>query len=297
MSDMADASAFAAASEAFGEVTGPAPRLRRIAQGLKFTEGPVWLPQERCLVFSDIPPGIVYRWQDGRLTELRNPSGNANGNALDLQGRLVSCEHGTRSLTRRQPDGRQVTLGASFRGKPLNSPNDVVVKGDGTIWFTDPPYGIKPQLSQQDGNYVFRLDGDGAEPVVVAGDFDRPNGLCFSPDERLLYIGDSSSLAHVRRFEVLPDNTLRGGDMFARIEPGVPDGMKVDAAGRLYCTAGDGVHVLAPGGELLGKILTPAAASNCAFGGDDGRTLFITARGEVWAADIAARGAARPGGL
>ena len=264
--------------------------LRRIAEDLKFTEGPVWVPAQKCLLFSDIPADTIYRWsEDGGLKVFRRPSRKSNGNSLDLTGRLLTCEHGSRTLTRTEKDGKVTTLAASYNRKKLNSPNDVVVKSDGTIWFTDPPYGIKPQMSEQPRNHVFRLDPGAAEPVAVADDMTRPNGLCFSPDEKHLYVANSDRKAHhVRRFAVRPDNTLAGGKVFVTIAPGGPDGMRVDSSGRLYSTAGNGVQVFSPEGKLLGVIRTPKPAANCAFGGPDGTTLFITARGSVWAADLAA---------
>ena len=283
---------FESRSDAFGRIVGPDPRLRRIAEGHRFTEGPQWLAAEGCLIFSDIPAATVFRWSAaGGVTVFRRPSGGANGNTCDADGCVISCEHGSRTLTRRRPDGTTATLAATYQGRLLNSPNDVAVKRDGTIWFTDPPYGIKPEQKQQDAHYVFRLDPGSEEPVAVASDFGMPNGLCFSPDQAQLYVADSdTAIHHVRRFDVGGDNRLSGGEVFAVIEPGVPDGMRVDIDGHLFCTAGNGVQVFDPQGRLLGIIHTPAPASNCAFGGDGMRTLFITARTEVWAAELAVRG-------
>jgi gluconolactonase len=166
------------------------------------------------------------------------------------------------------------------------------VKSDGTIWFTDPPYGIDPKDSEQSANYVFRIDPGAEEPVAVASDFTRPNGLCFSPDEALVYIDDSHTpIHHVRRFRVKTDNTLSGGEVFAVVAPYVPDGMRCDRQGRLYVGAGDGVHVYSPGGELLGRFRTPKATTNCCFGGPEGRTLFYTAGDSVWSVETQVRGA------
>jgi len=281
-------------SEAFRAILRPDSKLQKLAGDFKFTEGPVWVAKEGHLLFSDIPANRIYRWSPKEgLSVWREPTGNTNGNTLDRQGRLISCEHSNRRVTRTEADGRITVLADSFGGKRLNSPNDVVVKSDGTIWFTDPPYGIKPEQIEQPHNYVFRLDPDG-KLTPVADDFDRPNGLCFSPDESLLYIADSSARHHVRVFRVTPDNTLAEGRLFATIEPGAPDGMRVDIAGRLYSTAGDGVHVYAPSGELLGKILVPERPANCAFGDVDKRTLYITARTSLYAIRLAATGAQRP---
>jgi gluconolactonase len=278
--------------ESFGKVVLPNSTLRLIAKGLRFTEGPAWFDEGNYLLFSDIPADTIYRWDEPNgLTVFRKPSHNSNGNAVDLLGRLVTCEHGSRTVTRTGKDG-VVTLAAAYKGKKLNSPNDVVVKSDGTIWFTDPPYGIDPKTSEQPANYVFRLDPNAAEPVPVAADFTRPNGLCFSPDEKLLYVANSDgAVHHVRVFAVTKDNTLEGGKVFATIRPGSPDGMRMDKDGRLFSTAGDGMHVYSPEGKLLGKIKTPKTAANCTFGGKDHKTLFITANDSVWAIDLAVSGA------
>ena len=264
--------------------------LRCIAKDLKFTEGPVWLPDKKCLLFSDIPADTIYRWsKDDGLKVFRRPSHNSNGNILDLTGRLLTCEHGSRTLTRTEKDGKVTTLASSYKGKKLNSPNDLAVKSDGTIWFTDPPYGLRGKKSEQPANYVFRLDPGKTEPVAVVDDMARPNGICFSPDEKYLYVANSGKAHHVRRFAVKADNTLAEGKVFVTIDPGGPDGMRVDSSGRLYSTAGNGVQVFSPAGKLLGVVRTPKGAANCAFGGPDGTTLFITARDSVWAADMTAK--------
>jgi len=281
--------------EKFKAVLAADSAVEPVAGGLRFTEGPAWMAEGAFLLFSDIPVSTIYRWsrQDG-LKVWRQESHNANGNTVDLEGRLVTCEHGSRTVTRTGKAGRVETIAATYKGKRLNSPNDVVVKRDGTIWFTDPPYGIRPEMAEQTANHVFRLDRGAAEPVAVVSDFSRPNGLCFSPDEALLYIADSDpKIHHVRRFRVKPDNTLEGGEVFVTVSPGVPDGMRVDRDGRLYSTAGDGVHIFSPEGKLLGKIRTPETAANCTFGGPDGRTLFITAHTAVWQVRLAVAGAAR----
>lgn len=292
---MAELAAFVICTVAMRDILLPDSSVERVATGMRFTEGPVWLPAEGCLLFSDIPANRLLRWTPGKGVEVwREPSHNANGNTLDLQGRLITCEHGSRQLTRTGPDGAVSVLASSFGGKRLNSPNDVAVKSDGTIWFTDPTYGVQKDRVEQDHNYVFRLDPGAAEPVAVAADFGMPNGLCFSPDEKTLYIADSSDRHHIRAFGVNPDNSLSGGEVFAVIEPGVPDGTRCDEQGRLYSTAGDGVHVFAPSGELLGKILTPESAANCAFGGPDFRTLYITAQTSLYSVRLATAGARPP---
>ncbi len=281
--------------KAFGKILEGDSRPVEIASGFQFTEGPVWIARREALVFSDIPADEMKLWTPGGGVEsFRKPSGNANGNTLDREGRLLTCEHGNRRLSRTEADGRVVTLADSFEGKRLNSPNDVVVKSDGSVWFTDPPYGIRAEQIEQPCNYLFRLDPLSGELTTVADDFDRPNGLCFSPDEKWLYVADSSGRHHIRIFEVGEDNTLRGGQVFATIEPGVPDGMRVDMAGRLYSTAGDGVWVINAEGYLLGKILLPQTPANCTFGGPGRRTLYITARHSVYAIQLNTVGAQQP---
>jgi gluconolactonase len=278
---------------AFRAVVSADAPIAQIAKDLKFTEGPAWMPEGKFLVFSDIPADAIYRWDEaGGLKVWRQGSHNSNGNTVDREGRLVTCEHSARRVTRTDKDGKVEVLVSTYNAKKLNSPNDVVVKGDGTIWFTDPPYGLpQGQPREQDKNYVFRLDPGAKEAVAVASDFDMPNGLCFSPDEKLLYIADSGKPHHVRRLTVKADNTLEVGEVFTVISPGVPDGIRMDRDGRLFSTAGDGVHVFSPEGKLLGKIRTPKSAANCTFGGPDKKTLFITACSEVWMVRLNVAGA------
>ena len=272
---------------AFKAALAPDAEVRQIAEGLKFTEGPAWMPDGKFLVFSDIPADTIYRWDEsGGLKVWRQPSHNSNGNTVDREGRLVTCEHGSRTVTRTGKDSRVETIASTYQGKKLNSPNDVVVKSDGTIWFTDPPYGVKRELVEQSEKRVYRLDPGAKEPAAVAADFDMPNGLCFSPLEKMLYVADSGKPHHIRRFKVKADNTLEGGEVFVTITPGGPDGIRCDRHGRVFSSAGDGVQVFNPDGTLLGKIRTPQAAANLCFGGPDGKTLFITARTSVWAVDL-----------
>jgi len=264
-----------------------------VGDNFQFTEGPVWLKRNQCLLFSDIPANTIYSWSSEQgLSEWRKPSNNANGNTIDNEGRLITCEHTSRRITRTERDGKITILTQTYQGKHLNSPNDVVVKRDGTIWFTDPPYGIKPEMQEQSANYVFRLDTGREEPVPVVENFSRPNGLCFSPDEKFLYIGDSDTkIHHVHRFIVLDNNTLEEEGIFTAINPGVPDGMRVDSEGHLFCSAGDGIQVFNVNGKLIGKILTPQTASNCAFGGSGFKDLFITAVKSVWKVSLLIAGA------
>jgi sugar lactone lactonase YvrE len=255
----------------------------RIATGFQFTEGPVWHP-EGYLLFSDIPANRIYRWSpDGTLESFRQPSGNSNGLTLDLEGRLIACEHGNRRVSRTEGDGTVVSLAAHYQGKRLNSPNDVVVKSDGSIYFTDPPYGVQPEEQELDFHGVYRIAPDGSL-MLLTDDFDRPNGLAFSADESILYIDDTTR-CHVRAFDVLSDGTLANGRLFADMrstEIGGPDGMKLDVGGNLYVTGPGGTWLFDPAGSHLGTFVTPEKPANLAFGDADRRTLYITARTSVY---------------
>jgi len=255
----------------------------RIATGFQFTEGPVWHP-DGYLLFSDIPAGRIYKWSpDGTLEVFRQPSGNSNGLTFDQQGRLIACEHGTRRVSRTEPDGRVVPLATHYQGKRLNSPNDVVVKSDGSIYFTDPPYGVQPEKRELSFQGVYRIAPDGTL-TLLADDFDRPNGLAFSPDESILYVDDTTQ-RHVRAFDVLPDGTLANGRIFAEMHSpatGGPDGMKLDVEGNLYVTGPGGTWLFDPEGNHLGTLVTPEKPANLAFGDTDRRTLYITARTSVY---------------
>jgi gluconolactonase len=255
----------------------------QIASGFQFTEGPVWHP-DGYLIFSDITASRMYKWSPGGVaTVWREPSGNSNGLTLDRERRLIACEHGNRRVSRTEADGTVVTLADSYGGKRLNSPNDVVVRSDGTIYFTDPPYGITPDQREQPCNGLYRITADGALELLV-DDFDRPNGLAFSADESLLYVGDSPR-RHVRAFDVRPDGGLANSRILADMDhpqPGSPDGMKIDAAGHLYVTGATGVWVFETDGTCLGVIVTPERPANCAWGDDDRQTLYITARTSLY---------------
>lgn len=259
-----------------------------IANGLGFTEGPVWHPNG-MLLFSDIPNSRIHRWCDGRLDVYREPSGESNGLTLDDQGRLVACEHGNRRVSR-EDGGRVEALVTQFEAKRLNSPNDVVVRSDGRVFFTDPPYGLTSDSDRElPYNGVFTVDASGTV-TLLATDFDRPNGLAFSPDERTLYIADTNRY-HVRAFDVATDGTLGHGRVFAEMrDEGRPDGMKVDTDGRLYVCAGT-LQVFESDGRPLGVIDCPQMPANCAWG-EDGSTLFITARTAVYRARLETRGIA-----
>jgi gluconolactonase len=255
----------------------------RLATGFQFTEGPLWLPGGP-LIFSDIPADRIYRWtpRDGAQV-WREPSGQSNGLTLDRQGRLLACEHGKRRVSRTEADGTVVPLVERYRGKRLNSPNDIVVRRDGVVYFTDPPYGIEPQQQEQLVNGVYALRPDG-QLLLVADDFVRPNGLAFSPDESVLYIDDSGQ-RHVRAFDVRPDGTLDNSRLLADMDhpqPGSPDGMKVDEQGHLYVAGATGLWVFEPDGTRLGVIVFPERPANLAWGDQDRRTLYVTARTSLY---------------
>ena len=255
----------------------------KLAGGFQFLEGPLWMP-DGGLLFSDIPADRIYRYANGDVGVWREPSGQANGLTLDDKGQLIACEHGRRRVSRTLPDGRVVPAADSYQDHKFNSPNDVVVRSDGTIYFTDPPYGIKPEQAEQPCNGVYAVRTDGSV-LRVAEDFDRPNGLAFSPDESMLYIDDSRR-RHVRRFQVHGDASLGADEIFADMDhpqPGSPDGMKVDQAGNLYVAGATGIWVFEPDGAFLGVLVTPERPSNLAWGGADGRTLYITARTSLYA--------------
>lgn len=272
----------------FAALVHPLSKLERIAEGFTWTEGPVWFGDRDCLLFSDIPSRRVLRWSEAEgLSIYRSESGFNNGNTRDRQGRLVGCRHGERDVVRTEHDGSLTVLAQDWQGKRLNSPNDVVVSSDGAVWFTDPTYGILSNFEgfravpEQPARNVYRLSPEGVLSVVVS-DFVQPNGLCFSPDESLLYIAESGSShdadvpAVIRMFAV-DDGTLTDLGVFAMIDHGLPDGMRCDMQGNLWSSARDGVHCFDPAGALLGKILVPETVSNLCFGGPDGQRMFITA--------------------
>ena len=262
------------------EVVGEA-KVEKITNGFEFTEGPVWMP-DGYLLFSDIPADIIYKWiPSAASTEIfRKPSGHSNGLTLDKTGRLLACEH-DRRITRTEKDGTIVPVATHYKGKLLNSPNDIVVKSDDSIYFTDPPYGLPGQEEgkELDFNGVFRLAPDGTLTLLDDG-FDRPNGIAFSPDESILYVNDSLR-GHIRSYDVQSNGTISNGQVFAKLkseEEGVPDGMKVDVCGNVFCTGPGGIWVLSEGGDFLGVIKVPEVPANLAWGDSDLKSLYITAR-------------------
>lgn len=266
--------------------------IEQIWTGGRWTEGPVYSPAFRCVIWSDIPNDRRLRWDEltGAVGDIRSGLGcYTNGTTLDREGRVVACEHGTRSVTRIEHDGSVKTLVSHFNGRRFNSPNDVVVHSDGSIWFTDPAYGIESNYegfqaeAELDGEHVYRFDPDANLTTQVTNDFACPNGLAFSLDEKTLYIADSggtrypSGEHHIRAFAVEPGGALSGGEVFAECENGVFDGFRLDNQERIWTSARDGVHCYHPDGALLGKIFVPEEVSNVCFGGPKMNRLFITA--------------------
>ena len=284
-----------ARADELSTIVAPGAKVEKIAHGFRFTEGPVWDPRG-WLLFSDIPADTIYQWAPGptarrgrmglpaslvgSLRVYRRPSGHSNGLVLDGRGRLVACEH-DRRVSRTEADGTVVTVADRFASKRLSSPNDLVVKSDGSVYFTDPPYGISDARSRElEFSGVYRVTADGRLSVLIK-DMPFPNGLAFSPDETKLYVVDSGA-NQIRVFDVMPDGALGESRLFAEVnltgsQEG-PDGIKVDDRGNVFCAGPDGIWILAPDGRLLGKIPTPEVPANLAFGGDDRSTLYVTAR-------------------
>jgi len=279
-------------------LAAPGEQVKKLAGGMKFTEGPAWIPAKKTLVFSDIPNSKLMQWREGDgLSEFR-PSEQSNGNILDLQGRLISCQHAGRNLVRTESDGKITVLTDKFDGKRFNSPNDVAVKSDGTLWFTDPPWGLTG-AGDLPGHWVFKLDPTTGKVEPVVKDLAMPNGINFSPDESRIYIADTGGHtkhpdaayhklpAGVHCYEVSKDGQL--GKKLFMIKEG-SDGMTVDVKGNLYTTHG-GVNVYDADGKLLEKIAVPEGPANVCFGGDDMRTLFITARTSLYSVRMKIPGA------
>jgi len=278
-------------------------QVEKLFTGCRWAEGPAYFPAHRSLVWSDIPNERMLRFDEasGAVSVFRQPSNYANGNTVDRQGRLVTCEHGRR-VTRTEPDGAITVLADRWQGKRLNSPNDVVVKSDGSIWFTDPTYGIDSNYegvqaeSEIGKNQVYRIDPSG-EITVVADDFVQPNGIAFSPDERRLYVVDTGAShvkdgpRHIRAFDVADDGKLSGGAVFAECTAGAYDGLRLDEAGRIWTSAADGVHCLTPEGELIGKVRVPEPVANLCFGGPKRNRLFICATTSLYSVLLPVTGA------
>lgn len=291
----------------FHELVVPTASLEKLAEGFRWLEGPVWFADLKCLLFSDIPNDWVMCWTEtGGVEVFRQPSNFENGHTRDREGQLISCSHHDRCVTRTESDGCINVLADCFQGKRLNSPNDVVVKSDGTIWFTDPPYGIQTDYEggKQESElpaYVYRLDPRYGILSVVSDDFQGPNGLCFSPDEHLLYIVEtglefvSAPIQHIKVFEVSEDGTsLLKGQVFHTVQPGHADGICCDEEGNIWTGAADGVHCISPEGTLLGKIKVPSPVINLTFGGRNRSRLFLCSPHELYAIYVNRRGAQYP---
>ena len=270
------------------ELIDEGAEVERVATGFTFTEGPIWSKRERCLYFSDMPADIRRRWSEERgVEEVMNPSNKCNGMVYDAEGNLLVCEHVTSSLVRESPDGRRETIASHYRGKELNSPNDVITKSDGSIYFSDPWYGRMPVFGEERERElgfqgVYRIPPGGGQPELVVGEdeFEQPNGLCFSPDESLLYINDTPG-ALIKVYDVAPDGSLSNGRMFFEgigsgvIEEGIPDGMKCDERGNIWVTGPGGVWVISAEGEQLGLVEVPENVGNLTWGDDDWKTLYM----------------------
>ena len=292
-------------SDESARILGSHPKLELLSNDFKFSEGVCWVEQGQFLVVSDFLNDRVMKWSEREgLTTYRQPAQTANGNAVDAEGRVISCLTRARAVVRYEHDGSQTVIADSYDGKKLTSPNDVVVKSDGSIWFTDPDYGWlvaefgHSEPPEQHRNRVYRVAPDTLEVTIASEDFDKPNGICFSPDERTLYIGDTGMTHGAFRphrlmaFDVEADGrTLSNPRLFADINPWVPDGFRCDVDGNVYVGAGDGVQVFNPAGEMLGKILTPEAVGNLSFGMSDKQTLFIGASSSLFAIKLQAAGA------
>lgn len=273
-------------------------RLDHLYSGCRWAEGPAYFPAGRYLVWSDIPNDRMLRYDEATesVGVFRSPAGYTNGHTVDRLGRLVSCEHGNRRVTRTEPDGSIGVLADRFEGRRLNSPNDVVVRSDGSVWFSDPAYGIDSDYEghkapmEQPECYLFRIDPSGSLSVAADG-FSRPNGLAFSVDERRLYVSDTGGPDHIRAFDVADDLSLSGGEVFAECTCGVFDGFRLDTEGRIWTSAADGVHVYDPDGTLLGKVLVPEVVANVCFGGPKRNRLYICATTSLYAILLPVNGA------
>jgi gluconolactonase len=303
---MADAD-FEILDKRFAHVVKTSAQVEKLYEGCRWAEGPVYVPMGRFLAWSDIPNNRMMRWDEttGCTGVFRYPAGYTNGNTIDRQGRIVSCEHGGRRVSRTEHDGSITTIADTYDGKRLNSPNDVVVKSDDSIWFTDPAYGIESDYegdkaeSEIGACHVYRVDPGSGSCEIVADDFVRPNGLAFSPDERRLFISDTGAShvedgpRHIRVFDVDADGSLSGGEVFATCTVGFFDGLRADEDGRIWAGAGDGVHCYDPDGTLIGKVLVPEIVANVEFGGAKRNRLFMCGTTSLYSVLLPVNGAKR----
>jgi gluconolactonase len=301
------ASDFEVLDERFAHCVKQSARVERLYEGCRWAEGPAYFAAGRYLVWSDVPNDRLLRFDEtnGAVGVFRAPSGYANGNTVDAAGRLVSCEQGPRRVTRTELDGSITVLADRFEGKRLNSPNDVVVASDGSVWFSDPAYGIDSDYeghraeSEIGACRLYRVDPESGECRIAADDFVRPNGLAFSLDGRQLYVADTGVThvpdgpRHIRVFDVGTDGALSGGSVFATCTVGLFDGFRLDAEGRIWTSAGDGVHCYDPDGTLIGKVLVPEQVANVEFGGPKRNRLFICGTTSLYAVLLPVNGAPR----
>ena len=291
------------------QLVSPDAKVECLGGDCAWSEGPVWVPAAEVVLWSDIPNNRIMQWSANSGVEVLAPNVEfTNGHTLDHDGSIVSCSHGRRRIERRTLGGSVVSIVDTYRGRRLNSPNDVVVKSDKTIWFTDPPYGIASDheghraASEQGGNYVFRFDPATNELTIATAEIEEPNGLAFSPDESILYVSDTSAALRddgtgnhqIVAFDVVDGATLSPRGVLAVIDPGLPDGFRVAETGHLITSSASGLQALTSAGEVLGRIDVPETTSNCVFGGRDGRTLFITASTSLYRVAMNVRGAVRP---
>ena len=281
-------------------IIDPDSKLEKLAGGAKHSEGVVYIPKDDRVIFSDVSGDRLFRWSAADGTSIIRESGfyYQNGNAIDLEGRLVSCSHGKRGIMRREHNGEWEVICDRYQGNRLNSPNDLIVKSDGTIWFTDPPFGLtQPDegcggQQEQAGSFVYRFDPNTGEIDAVIKEMERPNGLAFSPDESILYVSDTSQVNYIqghhyiRAYDLVNNQQVANSRVFAVIEPGQPDGIKVDKQGNVFTSSADSVQVYASNGDRLGKIFVPEIVANLAFGGQEGDRLFITAGGSLYGINL-----------
>ena len=268
------------------KIVPPDVRVEKLGGGMKFTEGPVWIPSRKMVVFSDIPNSVLMQWtRGGGLKEYRKVQ-QSNGNILDLEGNLLTCQHAGRNVIRANPEGKVTVLADNFGGKKLNSPNDLAILSNGQIWFTDPSYGLRGKPGEIGGKWVWRIGKTGID--VLYKDHDMPNGIAFSPDEKRAYIADTGKVGKIRAFDVVEEGML-GAPLF-EIDIRC-DGMCIDTNGNIYTTSRGGIHVFDKDGRKIGVIETPEHPANVCFGGDNYDTLFITARTSLYSVKTLARGA------